>query len=188
MERIGVFLGAASGHRESYRQATAHFGRTLAGRGLELVYGGGGQGLMGTLADAVLASGGRVVGVIPNALVAREMAHAGLQDLRLVDDMLERKRIMLERSDAFVGLPGGYGTLDEVFEALTATQIGTFQKPCGLLNVDGFYDPLLAWVDRAVADGLIRPTARRLLVSSDSADDLLDQLLAWESPGLVPLK
>ena len=186
MKRIGVFLGAAPSAR--YHQATVTFGQALARQHLQLVYGGGGQGLMGVLADAVLEAGGLVMGVIPHALVQKEMAHNHLQDLRVVSDMLERKRIMLEHADAFVALPGGYGTLDEIFEALTATQLGTFSKPCGLLNVDGFYDGLLNWVDRAVADGLIRPVARKLLLVSDHPDDLLEQLKHWTSPGEVRLK
>ncbi len=188
MKRVCVFLGAASGVREDYVQATVEFAQSLAARNLELVYGGGGRGLMGVLGDAMLAAGGRVVGVIPRGLVDKEMAHAGLSQLHVVDSMLERKRVMLEMSDAFVALPGGFGTLDELFEALTWSQIGTFSKPSGLLNVDGFFDPLLAWIDRAVQDGLVREAARAFLLESKDIQTLLDALLTWRSPGDVELK
>jgi uncharacterized protein (TIGR00730 family) len=188
MKRVCVFLGAASGVREDYVRATVDFASALAARDLELVYGGGGRGLMGTLADAMLAAGGRVIGVIPRGLVDKEMAHAGLTELHVVDSMLERKRVMLEMSDVFVALPGGFGTLDEFFEALTWSQIGTFSKPSGLLNVDGFFDPLLAWIDRAVQDGLIREAARAFLLESQDTETLLDALLKWRSPGEVGLK
>lgn len=160
----------------------------LASRNLELVYGGGSHGLMGTLADAMLSAGGRVVGVIPQSLVDREIAHAGLHALHVVDSMLERKRVMLEISDAFVALPGGFGTLDELFEALTWSQIGAFSKPSALLNVAGFFDSLLAWIDRAVQDGLIREAARAFLLEATDPDALLDALESWRSPGEVKLK
>jgi uncharacterized protein (TIGR00730 family) len=182
VKRVCVFLGAASGVRDEYRVATIEFARVLARRKLELVYGGGGRGLMGVLADAMLASGGRVTGVIPQSMMDREMAHTGLHDLRVVDGMLERKRVMLEMSDAFVALPGGFGTLDELFESLTWAQIGTFSKPSGVLNVDGFFDPLLAWMDRAVQDGLIRESARGFLLESSEPDALLDALEVWQPP------
>ncbi len=188
MKRVCVFLGAASGVRDEYARATVDFAQKLAARDLELVYGGGGRGLMGTLADAMLNAGGRVIGVIPQGLVDKEMAHAGLSELHVVDGMLERKRVMLEISDAFVALPGGFGTLDELFEALTWSQIGTFSKPSGLLNVDGFFDSMLAWIDRAVQDGLIREAARAFLLESTDANTLLDALAAWRSPGGVNLK
>lgn len=188
MKCVCVFLGAASGVREEYVHATIEFAGILAARDLELVYGGGGRGLMGTLADAMLQAGGRVVGVIPQNLVDKEMAHAGLTELHVVDGMLERKRVMLEMADAFVALPGGFGTLDELFEALTWSQIGTFSKPSGVLNVDGFFDGLLAWIDRAVRDGLIREAARAFLLESADANALLNALQSWRSPGEVPLK
>lgn len=185
VKHVCVFLGAASGVRDEYRLAAVEFARVLAGRNLELVYGGGGRGLMGVLADAMLASGGHVTGVIPQSMMDREMAHTGLHDLRVVDSMLERKRVMLEMSDAFVALPGGFGTLDELFESLTWAQIGTFSKPSGVLNVNGFFDPLLAWVDRAVQDGLIRASARGFLLESDHPDALLDVLEVWQPPAEV---
>ena len=188
MRTLGVFLGATLGHRVAHQEATVQFAQTLAAQGLELVYGGGGQGLMGLLADSALEAGVKVVGVIPRGLVEREMAHIGLSELIVVESMFERKRIMLERADAFVGLPGGFGTLDEVFETVTASQVGVFSKPTGLLNVDGFYDPLLAWVERAIEDGLVRSAAKHLLIASSDANDLLERLLAWRSVGEIKLR
>jgi uncharacterized protein (TIGR00730 family) len=188
MKRICVFLGAAAVTNEVYLQATQEFARAIAARGLHLVYGGSGRGLMGVLADAMIEAGGTVTGVIPRALIDKEMAHANLTELILVDSMLERKRIMLEMSDAFVSLPGGFGTLDEMFEALTWSQLGVFSKPSAILNVNGFFDPLLSWTDMAVREGFIRQKAREFLIESDDANSLLDSLLTWESRGEVLLK
>lgn len=165
MKRVGVFLGGSGAAREVYVRAARDLGTALARRGLTLVYGGGRIGLMGVLADAALAAGGEVIGVIPQHLVDREVAHAGLSDLRVVGSMLERKALMAELADAFVALPGGYGTLDELFEMLTWTQIGTQAKACALLNVAGYYDALLAWVGHAVHEGLVRPGHRDLLLA-----------------------
>src|SRR5262245_36044027 len=142
---IFVFCGSAKGARPEYADAARRVGRELAARGLALVYGAGDVGLMGVLADAALGAGGRVVGVIPGALVAREVAHRWLTELHGVETMPQRKALMADRSDAFVALPGGYGTLDEMFEILTWAQLGIHQKPVGLLNVNGFFDLLLAW-------------------------------------------
>jgi uncharacterized protein (TIGR00730 family) len=188
MKRICVFLGAAAVTNEIYVHATQEFARAIAARGLHLVYGGGGRGLMGVLADAMLEVGGTVTGVIPQALIDKEMAHANLTELIVVNSMLERKRIMLEMSDAFVSLPGGFGTLDEMFEALTWSQLGVFSKPSAILNVNGFFDPLLEWTDIAVREGFVRQKAREFLIESDDAEGLLDALLAWESPAKVLLK
>jgi uncharacterized protein (TIGR00730 family) len=188
MNRICVFLGAATVTNEIYVKATQEFARAIAARGLHLVYGGGGRGLMGVLADAMLEAGGAVTGVIPQALIDKEMAHANLTELIVVDSMLERKRIMLEMSDAFVSLPGGFGTLDEMFEALTWSQLGVFNKPSAILNVNRFFDPLLGWMDLAVREGFVRQKAREFLIESSDANTLLDLLLAWESPGEVFLK
>jgi uncharacterized protein (TIGR00730 family) len=159
-----------------YSDAARQLGRLLAGRGLGLVYGGGHVGLMGILADAVLTAGGRVVGVIPQDLVDRELAHTGLSELIVVDTMHQRKAIMAERSDAFVALPGGYGTLDETFEILTWAQLGLHDKPVGLLNVSGFFDGLLAWIDRAVREDFVKPKNRELLTVDDDAERLLGRL------------
>jgi uncharacterized protein (TIGR00730 family) len=145
-------------------------------RRIALVYGGGCVGLMGILADAVLERGGHVIGVIPDALLAREVGHLGLPDLRVVNSMHERKALMASLSDAFVALPGGFGTFEELFEALTWTQLGLHAKRCGLLNVAGFYDPLLALLDRSEAEGFLKPANRRLLDAAADPDILLDQL------------
>ena len=188
MKRICVFLGAAAVTNEVYVHATQEFARSVAARGLHLVYGGGGRGLMGVLADAALKAGGTVTGVIPQALIDKEMAHANLSELIVVNSMLERKRIMLEMSDAFVSLPGGFGTLDELFEALTWSQLGVFCKPSAILNVNGFFDPLLEWMDKSIQEGFVRQKARAFLIDSDDANSLLDTLLTWKSPGEVLLK
>src|SRR6185295_17261193 len=145
-------------------------------RDVGLVFGGGCVGLMGVVADAVLEAGGHAIGVIPDALVARELAHLGLPDLRIVGSMHERKALMASLSDAFIALPGGFGTFEELFEAVTWTQLGLQAKPCGLLNVAGYYDPLLALCDRAVAEGFVRPANRAILVADDEASRLLDRL------------
>ncbi len=142
---------------------------------------------MGALADAALAAGGTVTGVIPEHLVAREVAHRGVQDLRVVGSMHERKALMAELADAFVALPGGFGTMDELFEMLTWTQIGLQAKPCALLNVEGFWDPLLAWVERAVADGLVRPAHAGLLLAGGDPQEVLDRLAAWRLPEMPAL-
>ena len=187
MKRVGVFLGGSGAARGIYVQAAADFARELAGRGLTLVYGGGRIGLMGVLADAALAAGGEVIGVIPQHLVDREVAHQGLSGLRVVKNMAERKAVMAEQSDVFVALPGGYGTLDELFEMVTWTQIGVQAKPCGVLNVAGFYNPLLGWVDHAVSEGLVRPGHRELLLADGDPAVLLDRLAAWTLPEMPKL-
>jgi uncharacterized protein (TIGR00730 family) len=142
---------------------------------------------MGVLADAALAAGGAVTGVIPDHLVRREVAHRGLQDLRVVRSMHERKAVMAGLADAFVALPGGFGTLDELFEMLTWSQIGLHAKPCALLDVEGYWAPLLAWVGRAVADGLLRPAHAGLLVTGGTPDEVLDRLAAWRLPEMPAL-
>ena len=188
MKRICVFFGAAAVTNEVYVQATREFARALAARNLHLIYGGSGRGLMGVLADTMLEAGGTVTGVIPQALIDKEMAHPNLTDLIVVDSMLERKCIMFEMSDAFVSLPGGFGTLDEMFEALTWSQLGVFSKPSAILNVNGFFDQLLEWTNMAVREGFVRQKAQEFLIESDDANTLLDSLMAWKSPGEVLLK
>jgi uncharacterized protein (TIGR00730 family) len=186
MRRLCVFCGSSVGGRPEYAEAASAFGRLLVRRGLGLVFGGGHIGLMGVLADAVLGAGGEVIGVIPQALVDRELAHAGLTELRVVDTMHQRKALMADLSDAFVALPGGYGTLDELFEILTWSQLGIHAKPIGLLNVGGFFDPLLGWVRHAAAEGFLRPQHVALLNVSTDAEGLLDVLLHHEPPASVP--
>lgn len=145
-------------------------------RGIGLVFGGGNVGLMGVIADAVLAAGGHAIGVIPHALVARELAHRHLSDLRVVNSMHERKAMMAGLADAFIALPGGFGTFEEFCEVVTWTQLGVHHKPCGLLNVGGFYDPLIALIERAGAEGFIKPENRRIVISDPDPAALLDAL------------
>jgi uncharacterized protein (TIGR00730 family) len=159
-------------------------GELLARRGLGLVYGGGCVGLMGILADAVLAAGGEVIGVIPAALMAREVGHTGVTELRVVGSMHERKALMADLSDAFVALPGGFGTLEEFCEVLTWAQLGIHRKPCGLLNADGYYDPLLALLDHAVAERFLRPAHRALVLEERDLERLLDRLATSRLPDL----
>ncbi len=180
MTNVCVFCGSRSGSPAVYADAARHLGTLLAGRGVGLVYGAGHIGLMGVLADAALAAGGRVIGVIPKKLVDRESAHHALTELLVVDTMHQRKALMAERSDAFLALPGGYGTLDETFEILTSAQLGLHAKPVGLLNVAGFFDGLLAWLDHAGREGFLKPKHRDLLAVDDDADRLLHRLQVAE--------
>src|SRR6186713_2170638 len=182
MMRVCVFAGSSSGSRPEYRTAAEDLGRELAARGIELVYGGAHVGLMGGVADAVLAGGGRVTGVIPKALVEKEVAHRGLTDLRIVTSMHERKALMADLSDAFVALPGGWGTLDEMFEILTWAQLGLHRKPCGLLNVCGYFDGLLAFAAHSVAEGFVRPEHGGMMTVADAPGPLLDSLAVHRPP------
>lgn len=163
-------------------QVARETGRQIAQRGLTLVYGGARLGLMGEVADAALATGGRVVGVLPHSLAAWEIAHPGLTELHLVDSMHERKSYMAERADAFVALPGGLGTFEELCEILTWAQLGLHQKPCGLVNVAGFYDPLLALLNGAVREQFLRPEHRDRLLVETAPTALLDAFALWKSP------
>jgi uncharacterized protein (TIGR00730 family) len=176
--RVCVFCGSSPGSRPAYREAAVALARALVERGIELVYGGARVGLMGELADAVLAGGGRVTGVIPRSMVERELAHTGIQDLRLVETLHERKALMTELSDGFVALPGAYGTLDELAEALTWRQLDIHTAPIGLLDVDGYYRALLAFVDHAVREGFLRPTHRELLLVEREPARLLERMAA----------
>jgi uncharacterized protein (TIGR00730 family) len=173
MRTLCVFCGSNAGSAAFYAEATRRFGEVLAANGLGVVYGGGHVGLMGVLADAVLRAGGEVVGVIPQALVDRELAHGGLTRLHVVKSMHERKALMADLADGFVALPGGFGTADELMEILTWAQLGLHSKPVGLLQVNGFFDPLLAWLDRCVGEGFVRPEHRRMLVSASDPEALL---------------
>jgi len=174
-----VFCGSSAGEDPRYRELTRDFGRLLTERGLTLVYGGGHVGLMGTLADAVLAAGGHVIGVIPRMLVDREAGHSGLPDLRIVGTMAERKTLMMELADAFLALPGGIGTMDELFEAWTWTQLGLQRKPCGLLNAFGFYDALIEFLDRSSDDGFLDPRTRAMMLVESEPRRLLERLAGW---------
>jgi uncharacterized protein (TIGR00730 family) len=182
LRRICVFCGSSSGTGDTYLQSAREVGRLLCERGIELVYGGGNVGLMGALADTCLAGGGRVTGVIPQLLVDKEVAHQGLTELCVVQTMHERKALMADLADAFLALPGGYGTWDELCEVLTWSQIGIQRKASALLNVNGYYDPLLAMADRAVAEGFLRDVHRELLLSDTDPARLLDRLDACVLP------
>jgi uncharacterized protein (TIGR00730 family) len=172
-QRICVFCGSSLGIRPVYAEAASELGRLLAAESVELIYGGGCRGLMGCLADAVLEAGGRAIGVMPQALVDLEVAHQGLTELRIVRSMHERKALMTELADAFLILPGAWGTLDELCEALTWSQLGIHDKPCGLWNVNGYYDSFLGFLRHAVAEGFLQKEHLDLLLVSRDIDDLL---------------
>jgi uncharacterized protein (TIGR00730 family) len=176
LNRVCIFCGSSTGVRPDYREAAETIAAHLARNRVEIVFGGGCVGLMGVVADTALAHGGHVIGVIPSALVAREIAHRGLPDLRVVSSMHERKALMASLSDAFIALPGGFGTFEEFCEVVTWTQLGLHRKPCGLLNVAGYYDPLVALFDRAVEDGFIRPENRGIVVTESDPEALIDRL------------
>jgi uncharacterized protein (TIGR00730 family) len=177
--RVLVFCGSSPGRRPEYAEQAAALGRLIAQRGLGLVYGGASVGLMGAVADGALAAGGEVIGVIPRQLVEHEIAHAGLTDLREVGTMHERKALMAELSDAVVALPGGTGTLDELFELFTWSQLGLHRMPMGLLDVAGYWQPLLAMLDHMVGERLLRSEHRDTLLVSADAAELLDELAAY---------
>jgi len=177
--RLCVFCGSSFGAREVYRAQTKAFGRLLARRQIELVYGGGRTGLMGALADAVLAGGGQVIGVMPEALRKRELAHDGLTDLRIVGSMHERKALMASLSDGFVALPGGIGTLEELFEVWTWSQLGLHAKPCALLDIDGFYAGLAAFMDHVAAQGFLGPKQRQALIMEADGEALLERMASY---------
>ncbi len=183
LKRVCVFCGSSNGGRPSYRQAAAALGRLAGASHVGVVYGGGNVGLMGALADAALAVGGEVIGVIPEHLVSKELAHRRVE-LRIVHSMHERKALMADLADAFIALPGGYGTLEEFCEVLTWSQLGLHTKPCGLLNVDGYYDGLLGLLDHAVAEGFVRPESRDLVLVDDDAAHLMARLSDWRAPVL----
>ncbi len=173
--RICVFTGSRHGARVNYADAAKLLGRELVGRGYGLVYGGGNVGLMTVIADTVLELSGHVTGVIPNSLVSKEVAHLGLSDLRVVDSMHERKALMAELSDGFIAMPGGIGTMEELFEVLSWAQLGLHDKPCAMLNVAGYYDPLIQFLDHGVAQDFIKPEHRALLVVESDPVRLLDR-------------
>ena len=180
--RICVYAGSNPGELPAYREAARALGETLAGRGIGLVYGGGRTGLMGAVADGCGAAGGEVTGVIPGFLEAKEIAHHGIADLRVVGSMHERKMVMAELSDGFIALPGGIGTLEELFEIWTWSQLGQHRNPCGLLNVAGFYDRLVAFLDGVVSEGFLKEDHRRTLLVDTDAGALLDAFAAYEPP------
>jgi uncharacterized protein (TIGR00730 family) len=173
-KKICIFAASAHGERPEYAEAGRELARVLVARGYGLVYGGGNIGLMSVLADAVLERGGEVVGVIPEFLVGKELAHRGLTELRVVKSMHDRKAVMAELSDGFMGLPGGIGTMEEFFEVLSWAQLDLHDKPCGLLNTRGYYEDIVNFLDRAVAEGFLKPKHRALLLVEDTPGKLLD--------------
>ena len=186
MERICVYCGSSPSRDPAYREAAEAFGRTLAARDLDLVYGGGDVGMMGAVADGTLNAGGEAYGVIPESLVERETPHQDLTELEVVDSMHTRKARMAELSDAFVALPGGYGTLEELMEVLTWAQLGLHDYPCGLLNVSGYFDGLVAFFDHAVEEGFVSADHREMIQVAVDADALLDAFATYEPPAVKP--
>ncbi len=186
-QRVCVFCGANAGVNPVFAAAAGELGALLARRGHRLVYGGGGVGLMGVLADAALDAGGEVIGVIPQALSALELAHPRVPDMRVVSGMHARKALMAELADGFVALPGGFGTLEELFEVVTWAQLGIHRKPIGLLNVAGYYDPLVAFLAEAAAQGFIQPEFRAMLVVEQRPEALLDGLAVHPPPRVLPV-
>lgn len=182
LRSLCVFCGSTAGADPVFASAARRLGRTVADRGMTLVYGGGHVGLMGEVADAALAAGGRVVGVITRALQAREVAHGGLTELHVVDTMHQRKAAMADMADAFMALPGGFGTWDELFEAVTWTQLGIHDKPCALLDVAGYYAPLAALVDAATRQRFVPDADHRVLLVGEDAVELLDRMARWRAP------
>lgn len=185
LESICVFCGSREGKRPRYVKEAQHLGRLLVQRNIRLVYGGGSIGLMGKIADAVLEEGGYVVGVIPEKLAHKEIVHQGAQEMHIVDTMHTRKAKMATMSDAFIAMPGGYGTFEELFEVITWAQIGIHQKPIGLLNVEGYFDALLQFIDHAIAEGFVHADHRRLIVSAAQPDDLLEALGAYQGASSI---
>ena len=184
LSSVCVFCGSNGGADPVYLERAADAGRGLAERGIRLVYGGGKVGMMGAVADAALAAGGDVVGVIPQQIFDLEIGHEGLADLRVVRSMHERKALMADLADAFVALPGGIGTFEELFEVFTWAQLGLHRKPLGLLDVAGYYAPLEAMLDHAVDQRFLRPETRAMLVCDDSLEALLGRFAGWKPPGL----
>lgn len=182
LQNICVYCGSNGGRRPDYANAARELARELVRRDIGLVYGGAAVGIMGIVADAVMAEGGRVIGIIPEALMQKELAHRGLTELRVVQSMHERKTMMAQRADGFVALPGGAGTLEEIFETWTWAQLGMHQKPCGLLNVAGYYDELAGFLDHTVAESFVRPEHRAMLIVENQPSTLLDRYARYIPP------
>lgn len=184
MKRICVYCGSSPGRLPAYQQAAAALGRRLASRGLGLVYGGAGIGVMGAIADAVLDAGGEVIGVIPESLAIKEVAHARLSEQHVVHSMHERKALMAELSDGFIALPGGWGTLEEIFEVLTWAQLGFHEKPCGLLNVRGYFKNLFDFLEHAFEEQFVKPVYRDMLILEEDAGILLSRFDQYRAPSV----
>jgi uncharacterized protein (TIGR00730 family) len=185
LKRICIFCGSSLGARPAYKETAERLGELLAESGIGVVFGGGCIGLMGALADAALRKGGEVIGVIPESLVRREIAHQGVTKLHVVETMHQRKALMADLSDAFIALPGGYGTLEELLEAITWSQLGIQQKPCGLLNVEKYWDGLLAALDHAVDEQFVRPENAQLVLVAQNPKSMLERLQEWTPPGHI---
>lgn len=181
MKSIAVFCGASAGHKSMYAEAATALGQLMAEQGIKLVFGGGKVGLMGTIADAILAAGGEAIGVIPQSLVDREVAHTGLTKLHVVKTMHERKALMAAESDAFIAMPGGFGTLDEINEIITWNQLGIIRKPVAFYNVGGYFDAFMQQVAHGVAEGFIQPEYQKSLVVATEANVLLEKLSRYAS-------
>jgi uncharacterized protein (TIGR00730 family) len=182
VKRVCVYAGSNAGARPAYAATAAELARVLVARGIGVVFGGGNVGLMKVVADATMAAGGEVIGIIPEALMAREVGHRDITELRIVRSMHERKSLMADLSDGFVALPGGFGTIEEIIEIATWAQLGLHAKPLGLLNIDGFYDALLAFFDHAVVEGFLRPQHRAMLLVAREPEQLLDAFTNWQPP------
>jgi len=185
MKRICIFCGSSFGARPVYRRAAQELGALLARRGLGLVFGGGGIGLMGAVADSVMEHGGEAIGVIPDGLMRREIGHRNITRLHVVESMHQRKAMMADLADAFIALPGGYGTLEEFCEIVTWSQLGIQKKPCGLLNIEGYWDGLLAFLDHAAEEAFLRPENRALVLVASTPEAMLDKIAAWRAPAHI---
>ena len=182
MKTVCIFCGSSSGRSPLYREAAREMGLALAEHGLSLVYGGAKVGLMAVLADTVLAHGGRVTGIMPRSLVDMEVAHQGLSELIIVDTMHQRKQLMESMSDGFIAMPGGFGTLDEIFEMITWSQLKIHQKPCAFYNVNGYFDLLMGFLDRMVADALVVPAYRKMIIEGDQPASILNEMIHYNPP------
>jgi len=182
IKNICVYCGSSPGLNPAYARAAKILGKTLAERDIGLVYGGAAVGIMGVVADAALANGGKAIGVIPKALAVKEVAHEGLSELHVVESMHERKAMMAELSDGFIALPGGWGTLEEIFEILTWAQLGFHRKPCGLLNVEGYYDDMISFLENAFAQQFVKDLYRPILLTAHEPAKILDQFAVYKAP------
>ena len=182
MRRICVYCGSRPGKKALYREKAANLGKTLVQRGIDLVYGGASIGVMGAIADAVLEEGGEAIGIIPEALAVKEVAHDRLTSQHVVGSMHERKALMAELSDGFIALPGGWGTIEEIFEILTWAQLGFHEKPCGLLNVGGYFDGLFRFLEHAIDQQFVKPVYREMLIMESDAGRLLERFASYRAP------
>lgn len=182
MKRLCVYCGSSSGRQSDYARVARELARSMVNRNIDLVYGGASVGIMGEIANAVLEEGGEVIGIIPKGLFKKEVAHTGVTELREVDSMHERKTLMADLSDGFIALPGGFGTIEEIFEIITWSQLGMHRKPCGLLNVCHYYDKLIGFLDHAVSEQFIKSTHRSTILIDECPDTLLDKFESYKAP------